>query len=70
MAMRAKCDKYTDCFANGSKRCVSLKDNDFGGRGSPFYKNGAETGLDRINMVCGAYASLHSFNKEAKGERL
>ena len=36
-----ECRMHKDCFANRGGRCVCLKNNDFGGRGCPFYKPAA-----------------------------
>ncbi len=66
MASVAKCDKHMDCFANKDGRCVSLKDNNFGGRDCPFYKSNKEVSRDEIEASCRAYAESHGGeNKEA-----
>jgi Fe-S-cluster containining protein len=55
-----------DCFANKDGRCVSLKDNNFGGRDCPFYKSNKEVSRDEIEASCRAYAESHGGeNKEA-----
>ncbi len=68
MAKTVKCGKHMDCFANRGGRCVSLKDNDFGGRDCPFYKSGKEAGMDKISMACQAYAAAHAADREAGGD--
>lgn len=64
MANVVKCGQHTDCFANKNGKCVSLKDNDFGGRDCPFYKSSKETSMDRINVACKAYAESHGGGQE------
>lgn len=66
MARTVKCGKHMDCFANRGGRCMSLKDNDFGGRCCPFYKSSAETDMDRVNMACEAYAAAHTSDRKAE----
>jgi len=68
MAKVAKCDR--DCFANKEGRCVSLKDNDFGGRGCPFYKSNKEASMEQINAECEAYAATHSTDKEGEEDEV
>lgn len=50
---------HADCFANKGGRCVSLKDNDFGDRDCPFYKNSRDASMNDIITECKAYVAAH-----------
>lgn len=68
MAHTVKCDVHADCFANKGGKCVSLKDNDFGGRGCPFYKSNKEANMDDIAAECKAYAAMHGPDSGEEGD--
>lgn len=44
-----KCDKHKDCFANKHGRCICLKDNDFGDKPCPFYKDRHTVDMQELN---------------------
>ena len=53
------CLDHWDCFANKNGKCVSLTDNDFGGKSCPFFKSNDEISLEQITAECKAYALLY-----------
>ena len=46
---KAPCSKHTDCFANIKGHCACLRNNDFGERECPFYKNNMTAAAEREN---------------------
>ena len=64
MAKMAVCKTHKDCFAYRDGNCVSLSDNDFGGRECPFFKSKKEVSWDEIQAACAAYAESHGGKEE------
>lgn len=46
-----KCDRHRSCFANKEGWCICLKDNDFGDKDCPFYKNRRNVDMKAIEEL-------------------
>ena len=60
-----RCTAHRDCFANKDGVCVCLRDNDFHGKGCPFFKTTAQCDADRQK----SYKRLVSIGRDDLVER-